>query len=590
MQPSGYSPYKHKDDKKRGFSLRLPKIGGGLKKWLIIIIGIVLALFFACYLCLGELRFFANNYLRLTFFDKDYLILLQNNYETRPTGGFITGYGEIGATMGFVSDISFHNSYEIDTDTYVTPPYPHEELLENEWYEGYTFRDANWNPDFPSSALELIDFYQKKFPDKDVDGIIVVNFSMVEDLVEKLGGLEVDGEQVDANDLFKTLTDIVNDVDRHDETALIERKSILGEIATSLVPKASWHPFKTKKVILDALESKDLYMWFKSEGMQRKIEKKGWANRMELAENSDFLHVNLANLGSKKADRYLIKEVFHHVNILKEIPEITTEIMVRYPGSKNIYADDYKGYLRVYIPATATVQSDTLGASVETEGGFKVIGTQLILPAGSKSTIGYTYQLPRTLLPLDTYQLRLIKQSGDNKSYTVTVESHGDSAITSDDFDTMENKAIWRSIPVNDVDLDLHLGEDTSSPYPIEQVFEKLNTVAIYWNESIEVSSGGDALNYEIVDANQTNSELTDEVKVVYAEVIDGSVSKLELDGVTEQELERYKITLKNIKDQAGNAITPDPKEITVVQRIVAPPIPEERSTEPLNPAAFELD
>ncbi len=580
MQPSGYSPYKHQE-KKTGFSLKLPKLGGGFKKWLIILLGIIFGILLICYISMGELRFFANNYLRLGFIHKDYLILLQNNYETRPTGGFITGYGEISTTMGFVSDISFHNSYEIDTDTYITPPYPHEELLKNEWYEGYTFRDANWDPNFPSSATTLINFYQKKFPDSDVDGIVVVNFSMIEDLVEQLGGIEIDGEKVTADNLFKELTDIVNDVDRHDETALIERKSILGELAASLIPKAKWHPFKTRAVVTKALKSKDLYMWFRSESMQRKIENKGWGNIMSLPENSDFLAVNLANLGSKKADRYLIKEIYHHVNIRKEVPEITTEIVVRYPGSKNIYADDYKGYLRVYIPASATVQSDTLGATVETEGDFKVISTQLILPAGSKSTVSYSYQLPRTLLPNKAYQVRIIKQSGDNKRYTVTVESHEDSEISSTDFNSMENKAIWQGYPVGDLNLDLQLKTDTSSPYPIEQVFEDLNTIKIYWNEPIEVNSGSDAINYTITDANEIDSVTTDEIKVIYAEVIDASVSKLELKGVSKQDLERYKITLKDIKDQSGNSINPNPKEITVVQRMVAAPKVEEEPMEP---------
>ena len=106
-------------------------------------------------------------------------------------------------TLGFISDISFHNSYEIDTDTYVIPPYPHEELLKNEWYEGYTFRDANWNPNFPESADTLIDFYQRKFAEKDVDGIIVMNFSMIENLVGELGGIEIDGKLVTKEQLFK---------------------------------------------------------------------------------------------------------------------------------------------------------------------------------------------------------------------------------------------------------------------------------------------------------------------------------------------------------------------------------------------------
>ena len=259
---------------------------------------------------------------------------------------------------------------------------------------------------------------------------------------------------------------------------------------------------------------------------------------MTLPEKSDFLSINLANLGSKKADRYLIKEVYHQVNIRKEVPEVTTEVVIRYPGSKNIYADDYKGYLRVYLPGEAQIQSDTLGASVETEGEFKVIGTQVILPAGSKTTINYTYQLPRTLLPNGEYRLRLVKQSGDSKRYTVTVESHEDSEISSDDFIARENKAKWEGYPVGDMDLDLQLLPDTSAPYPIEQVFEDLETIAIYWNEPIETSSGGDALNFIITDNNQIDSSVTDEVSVVYAEVLDGSVTKLELEGVTEQDLE----------------------------------------------------
>lgn len=567
MQPIGYSPY-HSREGKRRFSFSMPKIGGGAKKIIAIILAIIFALFLIIYLSLGDLRFFANHFLGLTFFHKDYLILLQNNYESRPTGGFITGYGELSTTMGIPSGISFHNSYEIDTSTYVTPPYPQEEMLKNEWYQGYTFRDANWEANFPDSAKTLVDFYQKKFPDKDVDGIVVVNFTMVEKLIDELGGAELNGEELTGKNLFKVLTDTVSDVDRHNETALIERKGVLGELAAALIPKAKWHPFETRDVITEALADKDLFMWFKSESLQKKIEQKGWANNMSMPADSDFLSVNLANLGSKKADRYLIKEVYHHVNIQKELPEVTTEIVLRFPGSKNNYADDYKGYLRVYLPASAQIQGDTLGATEETVGAFKVIGTKIILPAGGKSTIAYTYQLPRTLLKSGEYKLRCIKQSGDQKRLTVTVESNPDSEIGSDDFETMENKAIWQGYPEGDLDLSLKLEADKSAPYPIEQVFSDLKTVSIYWNEPLEASSGNDAQNYAIVDENLEVPAITDEVKVVYAEVVDGSVSKLELEGVTEQNLERYQITLSNIRDQSGNTIDPNPKNITVVQRL----------------------
>jgi len=566
MQPIGYSPY-HSREGKRRFSIKLPQMSGGFKKILLIVLGILFGLLAIVYISLGDLRFFANNYLRLGFFHNNYLILLQNNYESRPTGGFITGYGEVSTTMGIPSGISFHNSYEIDTTTYVTPPYPHEELLKNEWYQGYTFRDANWEPNFPDSAKTLVDFYQKKFPGKTIDGVVVMNFTMIEKLIDRLGGVDLNGQKLTSDNLFKVLTDTVNDVDRHDETALIERKGVLGDLASALLPKAKWHPFLTRDVITNALTDKDMFMWFKSENLEKKVEAKGWANSMSLPEKSDFLSVNLANLGSKKADRYLIKEVYHHVNISKEVPEVTTEVVLRYPGSKNTYADDYKGYLRVYLPSSAQLQGDLLGATQEKMGDFNVVGTKIILPAGGKSTISYTYQLPRTLLMSGEYELRYVKQSGDDKRLTVTVESNADSEISSKDFKTMENNALWEGSPVSDLDLSLKLETDTSAPYPIEQVFSDLKTVSIYWNEPIEVSSGSDAQNYQIKDEDQQVKNVTDTVKVVYAEV-NGNVSKLELEGVTDQNLERYQITLNNLRDLSGNTISPNPKTITVVQRL----------------------
>jgi hypothetical protein len=575
MQPAGYSPYTARPSRRESrFNFKLPKMSGGIKKWLFIILGIIVGLFIILYLSLGELRFFANNYLRLTWFSKNYLILLQNNYESRPGGGFITAYGNLDTLMGWPSNLSFHNSYEIDTDQYTTPPYPQEELLKNEWYEGYTFRDANWEPDFPDATKDLIEFYTEKFPNRDVDGIFVVNFTMIEDLVDRLGGITLNGQKYTKDTLFSAVTQTVNDVDRHDEEALATRKDVLSDLASVLISKAKWHPFKTKASVIKALHNKDLYMWFKS-GLENKVVKKGWANTLVPANNSDLFSVNIANLGSKKADRYIQKEVHHYVNITKELPEVTTEVVIRYPGFKSTYADDYKGYLQLIIPKDATVDTTLMDSHVIERDNFKIIGEKIILPAGSKTTLAYTYTLPRNLLNPDEYKLRLIKQSGDEKYTWVTVETASDRLMTSDDFEVRENRAYFFEKLDSDKDLTLKILPDTAPPYPIEQVFDSLTSVSIYWNEPIDQATGNDALNYTITDMDVTDSGVTDEVKVIYAEVIDASVSNLEVEGVTRQNLERYQIQLTGIRDNAGNTIDPSPKNITVVQRL-----PEEVESE----------
>jgi hypothetical protein len=253
---------------------------------------------------------------------------------------------------------------------------------------------------------------------------------------------------------------------------------------------------------------------------------------------------------------------------------VTTEIVIRYPGFKSNYADDYKGYLQLIIPKEANIQETLMDSHVYERDDFKVIGEKIILPAGSKTTLTYTYTLPRNLLNPDEYKLRLVKQSGDAKYTWVTVETAPDRLIESDDFEVRENRAYFFEKLDSDKDISLKILPDTAPPYPIEQVFDSLESISIYWNEPIDQATGNDALNYMITDLNVTDGTITDEVDVVYAEIKDGSVSNLELTGVTRQNLERYQIQLTGIRDSAGNTIDPSPKIITVVQRL-----PEEESS-----------
>ncbi len=563
----GYTPYTKKHKEKKKFKLPKFKLPKSLKLWIGIIVGVIFLIFFVLYLMLGQLRFFANHFLGLTFFSKNYLIVLQNNYELRPGGGFITGYGNMDFVMGIPTELSFKNSYDIDTETYITPPYPHEELLKNEWYQGYSFRDANWNPDFPQGANELIEFYQKKFPEKDVDGVIVMNFSLIESLIDKLGGVELNGKRLHKNNLFSELEFEVNNIDRHNVDALKNRKNILGDLATLLIGKAKRHPFKSRDIIVNGLNNKELFMWLKNERLQGKLVKKGWANSLTIAERSDFMAINLANLGSKKADRYLQTEVNYYANITKEVPEITTEITIRYPGFTNTYSDNYKGYLRLYIPKNASTENIPVDSIEETVGEFKVIGVKVILPAGSKTNLTFVYTLPRNLFELDQFKLRLAKQSGTEFNYNITIEGPDSKLMESDSMEARENRARFTGALKNNIDLSLRLLPDSLPPYPIEQEFVSLDQINIIWNEPVSETSATDINSYNIADLNKANAT-TDVVKISAIEMLQPNIVKLMLEGVTDQDEEFYRIDLKNLTDLAGNQILPNPKTITVVQRI----------------------
>ncbi len=562
-----YTPYAQKHHERKKFKFPKIKLPKSLKLWVGIIVAVIFAVFFMFYLLLGQLRFFANHFLGLTFFSKNYLIVMQNNYELRPGGGFITGYGNMDFVMGIPTEMSFKNSYDIDTDTYITPPYPHEELLKNEWYQGYSFRDANWDPDFPESAATLIDFYQKKFPEKKVDGIVVVNFSLIESLIDKLGGIDINGKHLDKNNLFSELEFEVNNVDRHNIDALQNRKNILGDLAGSLIGKAKKHPFKARDIIAEGLNNKEIFLWLSNKRLEEKLKEKGWANDLSIPERSDFLHVNLANLGSKKADRYLQTDVNYYANIRKEVPEITTEVTIRYPGFTNTYSDNYKGYLRLYIPKSASTGNLPVDSIEETVGNFKVIGMKVILPAGSKTNLTFSYTLPRNLFELDQFKLHLAKQSGSEFNYSVTVEGPEGKLMESNRMEARENRARFRGKLKNDLDLSVKLLPDSLPPYAIEQEFISLDQINIVWNEPVSETNARNLDAYNITDLNQSNAA-TDVVKIKSIDLVQPNIVKLELEGVTDQNEEFYRVDIKNLTDLAGNQIIPNPKTLTVVQRI----------------------
>jgi len=534
-----------------------------------IVLGVFSGLFILFYLWLGPLRFFVNHYFGLTFFSKNYLVLLQNNYELRPGGGFITAYGNLDTLLGFPRGMAFHNSYEIDTTGAVKAPYPQEDFLKNEWYQGYTFRDANWEADFPSAAKTLIDFYQKKFPGRDVDGLVVVNFSLIENLVDAFGGITLNGKTFTSQNLFTELELAVNNVDRHSEDALAGRKNILGDLAATLMGKLKWHPGIAKRVILQGLQNKDLYLWFKSDGLEQSLQDRGWGNAMIVPEHSDFLGVNLANLGAKKADRYMEREVHQYINLTKEVPEVTTEVTLRFPGFTNSYSDNYKGYLRLYIPNSASVKESPVDSVVEHQGDFTVIGAKVIIPAGSKATLAYTYALPRTLRVAEEYSLRLLRQSGNDMTYDVTLEGPPDSALISNDFTIRENRAHWSGTLTADRDLRLKFLADTTPPYPLEQKFTDLNTIEVVWSEPLALAPAQDPKHYSIADTNKVN-QVADQAQVSSVELVNPNLTRLHLQGVARQALERYTLQLTDLEDLAGNKIDPDPKTITVVQRFSA--------------------
>ncbi len=553
---------------------RLPK----LKKILYLLLALFAAVFLIIWFMLGPFRFLLFKYPALSGFpfgNRQYIVLFQNNYELRPTGGFISTFGVLRFKHGLYAGIEFYDVYgEIDDHEYVEPPLVLATLLEDKNYQGYSFRDANYNPDFPLAKEDLIRFYNLIYPDEKIDGVLAADFSFLESFVGLYEPLYVEGYELTERNLFETLSAIVSDIDRRDEKALANRKNITSPLVKQLLFK-SIMPWRISKVIdlaEKAFEEKHLLATFQRKRLEKAFDKRAWNGALPKSGYGDFLAVNDANYGGMKSNRYITRDVKYELEVgeNKDIlgnPVITATVTIRlsHEGIWNIpLSGAYTGYLRTILP----VGSDIINGSdiiEETESAL-IIGELVSLKPGEEATYSYSYELPEYVWQGDEYRLHLHKQPGtDADSYEVVVRVPQGMSLETEGMTVRENLAFYETDLRSDQNLSFSLVEDKTSPRIVLHEITAPNEITIVFNEPISPNYASDPLLYQITDKNVANADITDSITIDSIQV-DGNAVIIRTKGMKFQPNERYKVLLKEIRDTKGNIINPSPRSVTVVQ------------------------
>ncbi len=121
-----------------------------------------------------------------------YLILAQNEDEMRATGGFLTGAGVITVQDGQIIDLTFRDANQVDNwrdKPYDFPPQP---LYDFMGLELFLFRDANYWPDFPTSAQKAMDLFVYGQDSAPLDGAIAIDQEFLRTLVDATGPVPID--------------------------------------------------------------------------------------------------------------------------------------------------------------------------------------------------------------------------------------------------------------------------------------------------------------------------------------------------------------------------------------------------------------
>lgn len=371
-----------------------------------------------------------------------YLVLLQNNNELRTSGGFFGSYAVINAHNGRF-DIRFQDIYVPDGQLsgHVEPPPPIQEAFQQGWWK---LRDADWYPDFPTSATTIRWFFTQG-KEIDPDFLITLNLDTIQEILKIIGPIEVASEN-----LLVTADNIWEVLQTRAEVGFFpgstQKKDALNSIGKPFLEKsASLDPDKQLaivKLLLDQLERQNILVNAKRPKLQNIFLAKNWGGELSPQRCtspgclSDSLAIIESNLGANKANCCIERLAQHQLMVQNNF--VVHEITLTYQNSSQsenpeppkFYGGNYIQYLRLYLPIESQFVEIAEQSSLPTtladyplplenssqppqtaeKFGFREYGFFHLTRAGSTSQVRISYSLP--INGQEKYQISIVKQHG----------------------------------------------------------------------------------------------------------------------------------------------------------------------------------
>lgn len=336
---------------------------------------------------------------------KTYLVLLQNNMELRPTGGFIGSFALLTFEDGRFINLEVQDVYSADGQLkgHVEPPAPIKEHLgEAAWF----LRDANWSPDFPTTARRSAWFIEKELGQK-VDGVIAVDLEIAKQLIAAAGPITLNdfNEQITEQNLYeKTQYAVEGDFFPGSRA----KKDFLTALSRELFFEffGQENDLTTKKMavfarsVLSVLNSRHMAIWIDNSDVMNELRKVGWDGglRSPVCRNqegciADYLMVVEANLGVNKANYFLDRSF--SLEIAPQEKELSHKLTITYQNRSQDGVwpgGDYKNYVRFLLPTQASnfstrIINPTTGEELKPE-------LDVILEKEEKRSVGMLVTIP----------------------------------------------------------------------------------------------------------------------------------------------------------------------------------------------------
>jgi hypothetical protein len=244
--------------------------------------------------------------------NQTWLVLFQNNDELRATGGFAGSYALVTLNEGTITEIAIEDVYDADGQFpgFVNAPPGVKEFLSSG--NGLRLPDANWSPDFPTAAQQVLQFFA--FGQRSgISGVIALNQEVARDILKITGPLSlpdydavVSAENIDS--VLRTERDAFF-------PGSIQKKHLLDQTFTQLKLALSTlnrqQYAETAAILPKRLLSKDIQVFATNPSLQEQLDQlrvTGRASKQAQPIADFYLFAIESNVGINKANAGITRQ------------------------------------------------------------------------------------------------------------------------------------------------------------------------------------------------------------------------------------------------------------------------------------------
>ena len=347
------------------------------------------------------------------------LLISQDSAELRPTGGFAGSFGIVDVGPSGVRLDSYKDVYTLPNPPGVVTP-PRGAIMTRD----FSFRDANWWIDFPTSARALLGFW-RAYHQPHVDGVVAVDIVTAKALLAVFEPIHLAkySETFTSENLFKRLLYLIE----VKQDGLSTRKDVLVALVTALEQRVlhadTAHLSLSAAALMQSADEKHLQMYFSDSDAQAAVVGLEWSGALAPPPGTtDLLAVSNAMNRASKINIAMDKSAAYDVALMPDGSAATTVTLgysnvgsfVLPPPEPGVFRD----FLRVYrAKGTAlrpTAARPPAGSGMAVEGGLPVVYRMFLVARGQHHRETVVTRVPRawrTSGGRAAYSLFLVKQA-----------------------------------------------------------------------------------------------------------------------------------------------------------------------------------